>query len=530
MKLLKTEIDIVVKMWARLLPINRNIGQRALTFVVNGNVRTSVPYQRYKHSVAGEAMKEKSVESKRSENYEPIRSEATKAPLLATNDPNEFGAMDRRVIDEADLIPDAGDIADDEHYHNIPGRRDQLPQLRYEQMIKAHIRDRRLKEAIDVLEVRMKDDRVKPNYYIYELLILECGRLGYARKAFNLYNTMKKRGLRVSNPIYVGLFSACANNTVYPAHALKLAENLRKILIQMGWNANELIYNAMIKAFGRCGDFTTAFQLVDEMKEKKLRLKIDTINHLLHVCCSDKEYGFRHALHVWHKMYRRKLVPDVHSFNLMVRCSRDCSIGDVEEMRRVIATILSNSKASVKLKANRQKEILFIEDKPSQPINATPQDSNIIESDETNSNVNLETEADTKEVCDQMPNFITKLPHLGSIVQLSMVKTANDRFMLLGGLDAFIAELEETKVRPDTKTFSLLLDVIESTTDAENDLIQKMRYMRVRADTDFFNLLMKRRILRKDYDGAKVNIVESNLIRNFFNLIVIKFAASDRNA
>lgn len=85
-----------------------------------------------------------------------------------------------------------------------------------------------------------------------------------------------------------------------------------------------------------------------------------------------------------------------------------------------------------------------------------------------------------------------------------MVDTPQDRFALLGGLSAFIKEMEATKVRPNVKTFSQLLDVIGPTRADEHDLIQKMRYMRVRADTDFLNLLMKRRIFRKDYDGAMV--------------------------
>lgn len=46
-----------------------------------------------------------------------------------------------------------------------------------------------------------------------------------------------------------------------------------------------------------------------------MRMKVDTMNHLLQTCCSDKEYCFRHALLVWHKIYHRKIIPDIHSFN-----------------------------------------------------------------------------------------------------------------------------------------------------------------------------------------------------------------------
>lgn len=493
-------------MWLRfVLPVNRNLSQSSLISILNGNVHKSLPFHRFKHVAAGGVVNRDShnqnKNGKLNGKRDPFRDEATKGALFTSDDPDVFGAFNKHVTEPDDI--DEGDAADDAHYSNIPLRRDQLRQRRYEDMITKHLRNKQFKEAIDILEVRMKEDRVKPDYYVYELLIIECGRYGYTKKAFQLYNRMKKRGLRVSGPIYAALFNACAN-TIHPVEGLELAENLRKIIIQIGYEPNEIIYNAMIKAFGRCGDINTAFQLVDEMKEKALRLKIDTMNHLLQVCCSEKEFGFRHALLVWHKIYRQNLTPTVHSFNLMLRCTRDCGIGDVEQMEKVIAAILRGSKTAIKLKSNKEsKEILLIEDKPKAAINPiNHEDTQSLE--DIDANLKSKREPTTKEVCDQLPNLLSKLPHLGSIVRLSLVNTPAERFMLLGGLSLFITEMEQAKVRPNVKTFSQLMDNIPSTRDAEHELIQKMRYMRVRADIDFFNLLMKRRILRKDYDGAKV--------------------------
>lgn len=51
-----------------------------------------------------------------------------------------------------------------------------------------------------------------------------------------------------------------------------------------------------ISAFGRCGDLSTAFTLVDEMAEKKVPISDETFNFLLQACITDKEAGFRHAL------------------------------------------------------------------------------------------------------------------------------------------------------------------------------------------------------------------------------------------
>lgn len=480
-------------MWARLaVPINRSLTNKSPIVLRSRNIHPSSVLHRHKPDVTDEFVKEHPDQRTKLKNIRnPFRETPSQAPLLSKIDTDNFGHLNRTL----EFKQDAGDIAEEEFHRNIPLRRNQLPLELYKQMVRSFISEKRLKEAIDVVEVRMKEDRVKPDYYLYDLLIMECGRRGYTKKAFKLYNRMKRRGLKVTGPTYAALFNACSKS-IHPKAAIDLANNLRKIIIQNGFEANEIVYNAMISAYGRCGDIETAFQIVDEMKEKRLQLKIDTMNHLLQACCSDTEYGFRHALLVWHRMFHKKLTPDIHSFNLMLRCTRDCGFGDINEMKNVIALLLYHSKKDSKLTATKD-NVLLIEHKPTTPINSS-EHTKIAEKSAS------DVESRSKEVCDQMPNLLNRLPHLGSIVQLKMANSAKDRLMLLGGIDSFIAELEESKVRPNVKTFSQLLYSIADTQEAEHELIEKMRYMRVRADTDFFNLLMKRRILRGDHNGAKV--------------------------
>jgi pentatricopeptide repeat domain-containing protein 1 len=44
-------------------------------------------------------------------------------------------------------------------------------------------------EAMEVLEKQMlKDDRVLPNQYVFTVLIGVLGRVGYTKKAFQLFN------------------------------------------------------------------------------------------------------------------------------------------------------------------------------------------------------------------------------------------------------------------------------------------------------------------------------------------------------
>lgn len=45
-----------------------------------------------------------------------------------------------------------------------------------------------LKDALDVLDVKMKNEHVRPDKYIYNLLISGCANVGYTKKAFQLFN------------------------------------------------------------------------------------------------------------------------------------------------------------------------------------------------------------------------------------------------------------------------------------------------------------------------------------------------------
>lgn len=413
----------------------------------------------------------------------------------AANDPDVFGTISKATGAEYydNEYTDDGDAKEDEHHRNIPFKSKRLPVKQYEIMIERFIRDSCLKEAIDVLEVRMPADRVKPENYTYQLLIMECGRVGYTKKAFQLYNKMKQRDLEIISPVYAALFNACANSA-RPSRALELARNLRKQMIQKGIDANRIIYNNMIKAFGRCNDLKTAFELVDEMKDKHMELHIDTPNHLLQACIADRDYGFRNGLLVWHSIFQHRLTPDIASFNLLLRCARDCGIGDLAIAQQAIGRILSDSHGRAQISHSRGHLLI------------------------TDGNDVRET--------DQLPNLVSKTPHLGSLVQMDNIGTMGDRLFLLGGCDAVMAEFERHKVRPNVKTFTQLLDMIPASQTAEFELIEKMRYMRVRTDTDFFNMLMKRRVERKDFDGAKVSKYPLKCILLRFFLLFSSFHLS----
>ncbi|GLV34789.1 uncharacterized protein CBL_09270 [Carabus blaptoides fortunei] len=394
--------------------------------------------------------------------------------------PDVFGTLSTAAKDLLhDNSVDDGDFKEETFLETPVSKSKKLRTKQYADIIKAHIRKREIKEAIDVLEVRMiKEDRVKPESYIYNLVLGACGRVGYTKMAFKLYNDMKKRGLKPAGGTYTALFNACANSP-WIEDGLSRATKLRQLLIEKREILNDTNYNAMIKAFGRCGDIQTAFALVDEMTENKIPLKEETLNFLLQSCISDNEAGFRHALLVWRKFHQKNITPNIFSFNLMLRCIRDCNLGDSEVMDNLLKSqefqlLGTNNSACKKL----------------------VQPNNQVES-------NQESMIEGVTEYNHAPNLMAAVPHLGNLIQLSEITKAEDRLLLVGGYSGFLKNMQHFKITPDIKTYTQLLDCIPSTLAAEKALLSTMKKAGIKPDVDFLNMLIKKRSMRFDYLNAK---------------------------
>lgn len=418
------------------------------------------------------------------------------------NDPDIFGnAHEEEVIDE-------GDVAEERYFTEQPDRSQRLRTKQYADIIKKMIRERRIKEAIDFVEIKMiKEDRVKPEAYIFNLLLGACGRVGYTKKAFMLYNNMKKRGLNIMGGTYTALFNACSNSPWPETDGLTRAHKLRNIMIEKGHDPNNITYNAMIKAFGRCGDLSMAFLIADEMLSKERILNNDTISFLLQACITDKEAGFRHALLVWRKLIERNIKPSVYNYNLLLRCVRDCGIGDIKVTQDVIHRLMSGDLK--KLSPNLETKLL--EHADSHHVNEHEhkgllEEHNSINTNELTKPPELTETSDLQNVNydNVRPNLLADVPHLGSIISLSEVKKPEDRLLLIGGCRGFVENMEQHEIKPDIKTITQLLECIPSTTATEKELFALLAKYKIKPDIDFYNMLMKKMCMRFDYDGAKV--------------------------
>ncbi|KAE8741922.1 hypothetical protein FOCC_FOCC012574 [Frankliniella occidentalis] len=385
---------------------------------------------------------------------------------IPQDDPDNFGTLTKSNNDILSVQEGSEeDKAEDKFISELPNY---YPQKTYANMIKKYLRQRRFQDAVDVLMVTMlKEHRVKPEYYIYSILISYCGLTGYSKMAFKLYNDMKRRGLPVKDSVYTSLFNSYANSP-YPSDGLQRTRHLFTLLTEKGININQITCHAILKAFARCGSIEEAFKLVDYMMSKKMTINKETMSFLFQACISDKDAGFRHALLVYRKMMQYRMKPDVFQFNLLLRCVRDCGLGDI------VSTIDVFQRLGVenvdKLNTLQGGETLsdgypWEEDPEFCAMNVAGSKTN---SELQNKTSDLPEISSPKEL---LPDLLSQKPTLGCVVSLMQIEKPQDRLFLLGGVERFMREMDLHEAKPDIKTFNLMLECIPQTVVAEQDVL-----------------------------------------------------------
>lgn len=458
----------------------------------------------------------------------------TENNLIYYEDPDTFGNLSPKANTDKVILEDEGDLKEEKFTSEIPLASQKLTTRQYADLIKQFLSHKRLKEATDILEVRMlQEDRVKPENYIYNILIGACADVGYTKKAFKLFNDMKRRALKPTGDTYTCLFHACSNSP-WPAHSLKLATHLRELMIDKKIEPNLTNYNSMIKAFGRCGDLPTAFKIVDEMVSKQIKIRVHTFNHILQACITDKEHGLRHALLVWRKMLKMKEKPNIYSFNLMLKCVKDCNLGlqtDIEELindlqvqalldkntctLQIEAAAPCTKKAAKYITDNIPNEHLqsdnIILDKSAWPSPQTKRESSETSAIEKSYEITMElVNLPAKQKVERtQPNLLSKVLLMQQVLGLKEIQTLQDKFAVIGGQEDFLKEMEVYSVKPDVKTFTQMLLLLDDTVETEMKLLSTIKDLDIRTDIDFYNMLIKKRCLRLDYESAFVSMINN---------------------
>ncbi|KAM9555443.1 pentatricopeptide repeat-containing protein 1, mitochondrial [Guaruba guarouba] len=414
---------------------------------------------------------------------------------------------------------------------------------------KALIKENKLAEALELFEVQMlKEERVQPEESNYTVLIGGCGRVGYVKKAFRLYNDMKKRGLTPTEATYTALFNACAESP-WKDSGLQSALKLRQQLKSKNEELNLITYHALLKACALCSDLRMCFDVLKEIIHKGHVPTVETFSFLLMGCIKDNESGFRYALQVWKQMTMLGIKGDSHTYNLMLRAARDCGIGDPAVASELLLSPPSENSPQLRLAPGRQKEKVKQKKKGSesgaavqldveamekqlfqegsvQPKEVTgPQNRDVNQAKGEAAALDSPTVAPSKpgalmitgqhemeqEQAHQsqklqfsnLPNLLDSKMPKGAVVSLGRVAAPSDRLALMGDVGGFLNKMKEDNADPNIKTFTLLAELVEPQSPSESALLALLDKHKVKVDVTFFNTLIRKKSKQGDLEGAK---------------------------
>ncbi|XP_069726500.1 pentatricopeptide repeat-containing protein 1, mitochondrial [Phaenicophaeus curvirostris] len=406
-----------------------------------------------------------------------------------------------------------------------------------------------LAEALELFEVQMlKEERVRPEESNYTVLIGGCGRAGYVKKAFKLYNDMKKRGLTPTEATYTALFNACAESP-WKDSGLQSALKLRQQLKSKNIELNLITYHALLKVCALCSDLRMCFDVLKEIVHKGHVPTVETFSFLLMSCIKDSENGFRYALQIWKQMAKLGIKANSHTYNLMLRAARDCGIGDPVLASELLLKPSRESSPQLRLAAGQQKEKVKSRKKESQSAAAVQLDveamekqlfqESLVQPEEIiqhqNKGVNRaetepagldslsvdcsrtralmrrgQNELEQAEAClhqkqrsYNMPNLLDSGMPDAAMVSLGTVATPSDRLALMGDVEGFLRKMKEDSAEPNVKTFTLLAELVEPQSPSESSLLALLDEHKVKVDVTFFNTLMRKKSKQGDLEGAK---------------------------
>ncbi|XP_076282043.1 pentatricopeptide repeat-containing protein 1, mitochondrial [Lasioglossum baleicum] len=402
-------------------------------------------------------------------------------------DANVFGDLSNEKYEVTEM--DEAEREEEEATENdasVP-RWKKLSPGQYANLIKSHMKQGNLDLALSVLDL-VKQNRDKPTLYMYSLLIYGFAQQGHMEKCFKLYNQLKKRGMVPNQAIYNSLLNACAVST-NTDKALECLESLRESFSVKDIALNETHYITLIKAYSWHKQIETAFRIADEARDKNL-VSANIYAVLFHAAISDKVNGLRYALILWHQMKRYKIRPTIIHYNLLLRAIRDTQFGKLN----VNECLISDSPATqITLQDAGRPDLLDSPPVLSFSLIALTKDKS--NNRESKSLVKMDSEAVLHNQSVTISNSLNKI-------------LRNNRLILFGGIEKILERMKNDNVIPDVRTITMLMELLPPSLEAENLFLKYVDKEKFTVDVSFFNMLIKRRNLRKQFTEAKSVLIE----------------------
>lgn len=451
------------------------------------------------------------------------------------------------------LIKDDPDGYDREEFDLTPRKND----FYYKYEVRKYARQGAvgLKRALELLQEMKSKAKLQPTLEQFAPLIYGCAKAGFTKKAFELYEESIKYDVKTTKATVTCLINACAESP-FPEYGLKRLEWLMTHLKVNHTNIplNLIHYNSAIKAYGKLGRLDEAAKLIQTMVDNGIYPDNKTFSMLLMGCASEKQAGCTIALRIFKRMKMYDLKPDTPIYEMLLRCIRDCGMGSPELVQQTFkelpATATIDQRISYKAKkADRNskrhaKDNLvwapLLEDlgkSIEEAVKVSDESKQLV--DKSN-NMNNESKkkpdvglipitSDRDSLASSLmpvnsdnvglPNLLND-DHLNLLsrirgIQFDKLNDRYSRIFLFGGIEGYLETMLRDGCRPDVKTFTLLLDLVEPSRENYLRYFELSNTFKIKRDILFYDILIQnvsrnRRKIERYFDLALHFIEEMN--------------------
>jgi pentatricopeptide repeat domain-containing protein 1 len=209
---------------------------------------------------------------------------------------------------------------------------------------------------------------------------------------------------------------------------------------------------------------------------------------------------------------RLKGIPfEVHTFNLLLRAVRECSLGSPRNVTLLLEEWTKLNQLTQKLRPQYHKDITM-EWLPLESLQSGADEVlNLKQLSADHGEKNRQESALMKSSEPmELPNLLAPIDsNARQVLDLNFeaLKNPCNRLQLVGGMEGVVNMMKRFGVKPRISTMTMLLDSVPCKNEAEDRLMEMVTELRVKPDTDFFNMIMKRRSSRKDLASAKAALL-----------------------
>ncbi|XP_009603001.1 pentatricopeptide repeat-containing protein At1g19720 [Nicotiana tomentosiformis] len=173
-------------------------------------------------------------------------------------------------------------------------------------LIASHNQLGKCDEALEVMK-EMEGNGIVPDVFSWTCMISGLAQHNRNSQALELFREMSFNGVTPSEVTLTSIISACAS-----LKDLKKGRELHSLVVKLGFDGEEIVGNALIDLYSKCGKLEAARLVFDMIPEKD----VYSWNSMIGGYCQAGYFGKAHDLFT--KMHESEVSPNVITWNVMI--------------------------------------------------------------------------------------------------------------------------------------------------------------------------------------------------------------------